>query len=151
MTAVINSRHLTNPSTLISMQVLTGKRKRGRSEKSLFIERNRSISDDGSQAQASTPLRTEYHQKEELCASNTQSYQPRLTRRNFFHVFRSWWLELLTCVLAFIILLAFIITLWKQENKPLQTYTLGITINSLTTIYTIILKALCVFVVTEGA
>ncbi|KAL9081438.1 MAG: hypothetical protein Q9159_007306 [Coniocarpon cinnabarinum] len=92
----------------------------------------------------------EYHHGPGSPANKITSAPLRASQRDLPHVFRTWWLEILTCAAFFAILVAFIIMLWKQQGKPLQTYTLGITINALTSIFTIILKTFCVFVVTEG-
>ncbi|KAL9048975.1 MAG: hypothetical protein Q9162_007450 [Coniocarpon cinnabarinum] len=91
----------------------------------------------------------EYHHGPDSSANKITSAPLRASQRDLPHVFRTWWLEILTCAAFFAILVAFIIMLWKQQGKPLQTYTLGITINALTSIFTIILKTFCVFVVTE--
>lgn len=132
------------------MDRLIGRRQRGQSTSKIpYLETKRASSEDHDRAQPSTPLRSEAYENRDRSLSFSNVPPPR-RKRNFLHVFRSWWLELFTCFLAVIVLLAFVITLWKQQNKPLQTYSLGITINSLTAIYTIVLKTFCVFVVTEG-
>lgn len=68
----------------------------------------------------------------------------------FLNTLRSWWLECLTCLLVFLVLMALILTVYYQQGKPLVKYSLGITINTLISIYSIILKTACVFIVTEG-
>lgn len=68
----------------------------------------------------------------------------------FMHILTQWWLECSTCLLAVLVFMALIVTLYKQQRKTLQKYSLGITINSLASIYIVILKAACVFVVAEG-
>ena len=97
-----------------------------------------------------TPLRPPDHHKS-LPTGHHKLVILCTPRRNFAQVFKNWWLEISACVLALLVLLAFVITLWRQQGKPLQKYSLGVTINTLTAIYTIVLKTLCIFVVTEGA
>ena len=117
--------------------------------KSHVVETKAPSADDDSQQLPHTPLRPE--QYDDAPPRHGKLVHTRTLRpRDFSHVFRCWWLECLTVLLVFLVLMALIIALDKNQGRPLRYYSLGISINTLTAIYTIILKAFCVFVMTEG-
>ena len=81
-----------------------------------------------------------------------EGYEKDPTKRPgvFKLTFRCWWRELLACLLILADLVALIVTVTKQRGKPIRAWTLGISLNALIAIYTIILRAAAAFVLSEG-
>lgn len=73
---------------------------------------------------------------------------PKSSRRA--HLFRNWWIELGACLIFVLALLAIIVTLHPHQNKPLPQWPYSISINSLVSIYVVILKAAIMLVTAEG-
>lgn len=67
-----------------------------------------------------------------------------------FEFFRIWWLELLCCVLFVGSLAAVVITIYPYEGRPLPQWPYRLTINSLISVYIVILKAAMLLVAAEG-
>lgn len=73
-------------------------------------------------------------------------------RSRFRHVhgFHDWWFELLCCVFILIALLAIALTLGTHQGHPLSNWPYPLSINSLISIYVVVLKAAMLLVVAEG-
>ena len=67
-----------------------------------------------------------------------------------FDFLRIWWLELLCCVLFVGALAAVIVTIYPYEGRPLPQWPYRLSINSLISVYTVILKAAMLLVAAEG-
>lgn len=63
---------------------------------------------------------------------------------------RTWWSELLSCVLFIGALVAIVVTVLPYTDEPLPQWRYGLSINTLVAIYAVILKAAVMFVVAEG-
>ena len=70
--------------------------------------------------------------------------------RRHTHFLRSWWLEIGACFIFILALLAIIVTLRPHQGKPLPQWPYDISINSLISIYVVLLKATVLFVAAEG-
>lgn len=67
-----------------------------------------------------------------------------------FSIIRNWWLELGCLVLSMIALVATAITLSTHQGRPLPEWPYSISVNSLISVYIIVLKAAMLVVITEG-
>ena len=67
-----------------------------------------------------------------------------------YHFLRHWWLEIGACFLFLISLIAIIVTLYPYQGKPLPQWPYQISINSVISVYVVVLKASIVFVIAEG-
>jgi Protein of unknown function (DUF3176) len=67
-----------------------------------------------------------------------------------FELLRIWWLEFLCCVLFVGALAAVVITIYPYEGRPLPQWPYRLTINSLISVYMVILKAAMLLVAAEG-
>lgn len=65
-------------------------------------------------------------------------------------IFQNWWLELLCCFLTIGALLAIMATVLPYEGRPLPNWPYNLSINSLISIYVVILKAAMSVVLAEG-
>lgn len=144
-------RSATARPTLVKMDKVTGRRQRGYSANhATYLLENKSSSSENESNDRATTSTPPSKSEKGITTQGTKSRTSTPRRPRHITILRSWWLECLTCILVFAVLVAMIVTLYKQQNKPLQTYGLGITINSLTAVYTIIIKSWCVFIVSEG-
>jgi Protein of unknown function (DUF3176) len=67
-----------------------------------------------------------------------------------FHFLEIWWLELSSCALFVAALAAVVITIYPYEGRPLPQWPYHLTINSLISVYIVILKAAMLLVAAEG-
>lgn len=80
-----------------------------------------------------------------------QSYPLKPQGRNSrFDVFRIWWLELLCCMLFVGALVAVVATIRPFQGRPLPQWPYHLSINSLISIYIVILKSSMLLVAAEG-
>ena len=63
---------------------------------------------------------------------------------------RWWHIEVLSCIVLLGVLVALIITVAQQEGKPVSTWRLGLNINGLIAIFSIIIKATSALILSEG-
>ncbi|KAL6716055.1 hypothetical protein ACLMJK_007017 [Lecanora helva] len=66
------------------------------------------------------------------------------------HYLRNWWLEIGACFTFTLALSAIVLTLRPHQGKPLPQWPFSISINSLISIYVVVLKAAILFVAAEG-
>ena len=71
-------------------------------------------------------------------------------RTQLLELLRWWWLEALSCAVLVGDLVALIATVAGQDGKPLKTWSLGVNINGLVAIYSIILRAASALILSEG-
>jgi hypothetical protein len=76
------------------------------------------------------------------------SKRPTQTRR--YSVVRTWWLEILCCILFLAAFFAIVATVYPYSGKKPPNWKYGLTLNTFIAIETVILKAAMVFVVAEG-
>lgn len=67
-----------------------------------------------------------------------------------FEFLRIWWLELLCCILFVGALAAVVVTIYPYEGRPLPQWPYRLSINSLISVYIVILKAAMLLVAAEG-
>jgi Protein of unknown function (DUF3176) len=67
-----------------------------------------------------------------------------------FHFLEIWWLELSSCVMFVTALAAVVITIYPYEGRLLPQWPYHLTINSLISVYIVILKAAMLLVAAEG-
>ena len=72
---------------------------------------------------------------------------PRRRRAQFL---KSWWLEIGACCIFILALIAIVVTLRPHQNKPLPQWPYSISVNSLISIYAVILKATILLVTAES-
>lgn len=63
---------------------------------------------------------------------------------------QKWWRELLCCILVLATLLAITATLYPFSGKPLPQWPYGLSINTLLSIYVLMMKAAMLFLVAQG-
>jgi len=73
----------------------------------------------------------------------------RLTRRRA-HILENWWLEIGACFIFVSALIAIIVTLRPHQDKPLPQWPYHISVNSLISIYVVVLKGSVLLVTAEG-
>lgn len=61
-----------------------------------------------------------------------------------------WWLEMLCCLLLIGALLAIVGTLWPFHGKPLPSWPYGLSINTLISVYIVIVKTGMAYVLAQG-
>ena len=71
-------------------------------------------------------------------------------KRRHAHLLGNWWLEIGACFTFILALLAIVITLRPHQGKPLPQWPYNISINSLISIYVVVLKATVLLVTAEG-
>ncbi len=98
-----------------------------------------------SQGSVSTPdTNGPYEQMGSVYPSNQRE------RSNRIEIFHIWWLELLCCVLFISALVAVVVTIRPYEGRPLPQWSYHLSINSLISIYVVILKVAMLLVAAEG-
>ena len=66
------------------------------------------------------------------------------------HIFKSWWIEIGACVLSLVALIAIVGTLQPHQGKPLPQWPYQISVNTLISIYAVVLKVTILLVTAEG-
>lgn len=77
-------------------------------------------------------------------------HQSNLKASVLKHSLRTWWLEFLTCGLVLIALVAMTITLILHQDRPLPDWPYRLSINSLISIYVVVLKSGVLLIIAEG-
>lgn len=90
---------------------------------------------------------TAAHTHEEAKGLISQSTEHRSTCD--YSIFQVWWVEAAACFLSMVALSSFGATLYPHQYKPLPQWLYNISVNSLISIYVIVLKAMILFVITE--
>lgn len=62
----------------------------------------------------------------------------------------NWWLEILCLGIVVLSLIAIALTLSTQQGRPLPHWPYKISVNSLVAVYTVVLKAAMLLIITEG-
>jgi hypothetical protein len=65
-------------------------------------------------------------------------------------ILATWWLEFLACALVILALFAIAITLALHQGRPLPNWPFHVSIYSLVSIYTVILKSAALYIIAEG-
>ena len=76
-----------------------------------------------------------------------QSTQSHTHRANFF---KDWWLEFVACFLLCTMLIAIVASLYPHQGKPLPQWPYRVSVNTLTSIYVVILKGATLLITAEG-
>lgn len=63
---------------------------------------------------------------------------------------KPWWMEIIACVLVLLAILAIVLTLALHQNQPLPDWPFGISVNSLVSIFVVILKGGILLILGEG-
>jgi len=70
--------------------------------------------------------------------------------KRFPSIFQVWWLELLSCLIVIGMLFAVVGTLSPHQGKPLPQWPYNLSINTVISIYFIVIKAAMLLVLSEG-
>ena len=93
-----------------------------------------------------------HHQKEEEGQRHAgrNDYSDRVSGKRVFTIVRSWWVEMLACLLIVGVLVALAVTLAEQDSRLLKYWRLNLTVNTLIAIYTLIIKVAAGYVLANG-
>ena len=80
----------------------------------------------------------------------TQALPKRPTRTRRYSVIRTWWLEVLSCILFLAAFFAIVATVYPYSGKKPPKWKYGLTLNTFIAIEMVILKAAMLLVVAEG-
>jgi hypothetical protein len=64
---------------------------------------------------------------------------------------KPWWTELIACVVVLLAIMALVLTLAIHQNQPLPNWPFGISVNSLVSIFVVILKGGMLLILSEGS
>lgn len=81
---------------------------------------------------------------------STLNLQPTEIRARRAHILKDWWLESGACFLLLGALVAVIATLYPHQGKPLPQWPYRISVNTLISIYLVVLKGSVLLVTAEG-
>ncbi|KAI9725124.1 MAG: hypothetical protein M1828_003466 [Chrysothrix sp. TS-e1954] len=76
--------------------------------------------------------------------------QPRPKHLSFRVIVKEWWLEILACVLIIAVIAAVVVTIRLQQDRPLYHWPYDLSINSIISIYSVVVKAAILLIVSEG-
>jgi hypothetical protein len=62
-----------------------------------------------------------------------------------------WWIEIIASVLVLLAIMAIVLTLAIHQNQPLPNWPFGISVNSLVSIFVVILKSGMLLILGEGS
>ena len=82
--------------------------------------------------------------------TENQSIQPREDDSRQAHVFKNWWMEIGACVLSLVALIAIVGTLQPHQGKPLPQWPYQVSVNTLISVYVVVLKVAILLVTAEG-
>jgi hypothetical protein len=82
--------------------------------------------------------------------SKYEIHPQRQQKSRLMHVLRVWWAELLCCILVIGSLAGLIITLRVHERRSIPEWPYGLTINSVISLFTLVLKSSALVVACEG-
>jgi hypothetical protein len=63
---------------------------------------------------------------------------------------KPWWIEIIACVLILLAIIAIVLTLAIHQNQPLPNWPFGISVNSLVSVFVVILKGGMLLILSEG-
>jgi hypothetical protein len=64
---------------------------------------------------------------------------------------KPWWTEITACVLVLLAITAIVLTLAIHQNQPLPNWPFGISVNSLVSVFVVILKGGMLLILSEGS
>lgn len=64
---------------------------------------------------------------------------------------KPWWTEIIACVLVLLAIMAIVLTLAIHQNQPLPNWPFGISVNSLVSVFVVILKGGMLLILGEGS
>jgi hypothetical protein len=81
------------------------------------------------------------------------SQNPKHTRfgRSQLDFLKPWWMEISACVLVLLAIIAIVLTLAIHHNQPLPNWPFGISVNSLVSVFVVILKGGMLLILGEGS
>lgn len=82
--------------------------------------------------------------QEIIAQNNAHGGRPKSSLAN------GWNFEILSCLLAVVALVGLVVTLWKHENRPLPQWPRIVTINSIISIFTLLIRTGVCFILAEG-
>lgn len=90
---------------------------------------------------------TSYSSANAPCAPTSQSGHLRKRRAD---ILRHWWMEVSACLLLFTALAAIVGTLYPHQGNPLPQWPYRVSVNTLISVYVVVLKGTIVLVTAEG-
>ena len=63
---------------------------------------------------------------------------------------KPWWTEIIACVFVLLAIFAIVLTLVIHQNQPLPNWPFGISVNSLVSVFVVILKGGMLLILSEG-
>jgi hypothetical protein len=66
------------------------------------------------------------------------------------HFLKSWWMEIIAAILVLLSVMAIVLVLALHQNQPLPNWPFGISVNSLVSIFVVILKGGMLLILGEG-
>jgi hypothetical protein len=70
--------------------------------------------------------------------------------RSDYHFLQPWWMEIIASVLVLLAIMAIVLVLALYQNQPLPNWPFGISVNSLVSIFVVILKGGMLLILSEG-
>jgi hypothetical protein len=64
---------------------------------------------------------------------------------------KPWWTEIIACVIVLLAITAIVLTLAIHQNQPLPNWPFGISVNSLVSVFVVILKGGMLLILSEGS
>jgi hypothetical protein len=89
-------------------------------------------------------------QKQKVNPPKDKFHHSLLSESSFLGILRVWWLEILCCFLVIGASLAIVATIYPYRDRPLPQWPYNLSINSLVSIYVVVLKAAMLLVLAEG-
>lgn len=71
-------------------------------------------------------------------------------KRGHAHFIKNWWMEITACLIFVVALLAIVVTLRPHQDEPLPQWPYHISVNTLISIYVVILKGAVLLVIANG-
>ena len=72
------------------------------------------------------------------------------SRESTLGFLKPWWTEIIACVLVLLAILAIVLTLALHQDQPLPNWPFGISVNSLVSVFVVILKGGMLLILGEG-
>ena len=109
------------------------------------------FADNTSQAQ----IQSIHDQNDSLMGNEKKhpSQNPKHTRfgTSQLDFLKPWWIEISACVLVLLSIIAIALTLALHHNQPLPNWPFGISVNSLVSVFVVILKGGMLLILSEGS
>jgi hypothetical protein len=90
------------------------------------------------------------HNKESRAGSSAPSSQDKRSTVSVLKSIQAWWLEIFSCLASLFAVVAILVTAHAYDNKPNPHWPQGLSINTLISIYVVILKAALLTILTTG-